>query len=261
MMGRKQKASPQCVDPIGLANDLNTHYSRFDIHDFSDEIDTMCASLTPAPVIVKERDVMQINPRKAAGPDGVIGRVLKECATQLEPVFRQLFHMFLNISFVPQTWKMSTIVPEPKTAHAKALNDFTPIALTSLLSKCMKHLESNELKSQTVECMDPMQFAYRANRGVEDGTLTLLDKIQSHLDKPKTYVCVLFMGFCSAFNTVQPHILLKCLCDLNVSSRLVLWIREFLRERPQHPLGLPGPEHWCSTRLCFISTSVLLVYK
>ena len=40
------------------------------------------------------------------------------------------------------------------------------------------------------------------------------------------------MDFSSAFNTVQNH-LLRRLCDPNVSSSLVLWIREFLRERPR----------------------------
>ena len=159
--------------------------------------------------------------------------MLKECVNQLGDIFTQLFQMFLNISFVPQAWKTATIVPVPKTAQAKLLNDFRPIALTSILSKCMERIVSKELSLQTSKSMDPMQFAYRACRGVEDATLTLLDKIHSHLNKPKTCVRVLFMDFSSAFNTVQPHLLLRRLCDLNVSSNLILWIREFLRARPQ----------------------------
>ncbi len=98
----------------------------------------------------------------------------------------------------------------------------------------MERLVSTELTLQTAKFMDPMQFAYRTSRGVEDATLTLLDKIFCHLNNPtKTYVRVLFMDFSSAFNTVQPHILLRHLSDLHVSSNLILWIREFLRERPQ----------------------------
>ena len=237
MMGRKQKAAPQCDDPVKLSNDLNMFYSRFDKHDFSNECDTVCAGMTPTPVTIKEQDVIsifqQLNPHKAPGPDGLKGRVLKECATQLGPIFTQLFQMFLNISFVPQAWKTATIVPVPKTAQAKLPNDFRPIALTSLLSKCMERVVSKELSLQTAKSMDPMQFAYRPSRGVEDATLTLLDRIHSHLDEPRRYVRVLFMDFSSAFNTVQPHLLLRRLCDLNVSSNLILWIREFLRERPQ----------------------------
>ncbi|KAK0132155.1 hypothetical protein N1851_033041 [Merluccius polli] len=80
---------------------------------------------------------------------------------------------------------------------------------------------SRELTMQTAKLMDPMQFAYRASRGVEDATLTLLDKIFCHLNNPtKTYVRVLFMDFSSAFNMVQPHLLLRCLCDLNTLTDL-----------------------------------------
>ena len=57
--------------------------------------------------------------------------------------------------------------------------------------------------------MDPLQFAYRAKRGVEDATLTLFNLIASHLDTSGTTVRDLFMDFSSAFNTIQPHVLIK----------------------------------------------------
>ena len=41
------------------------------------------------------------------------------------------------------------------------------------------------------------------------------------------------MDFSSAFNTIQPHVLIKRLLDLEVNTDLVLWIRQFLCDRPQ----------------------------
>jgi hypothetical protein len=41
------------------------------------------------------------------------------------------------------------------------------------------------------------------------------------------------MDFSSAFNTLQPHLLLSRLLDLDVPSNIVLWIRAFLCGRPQ----------------------------
>ncbi len=75
MMGREQKApSPQCDDPVKLSNELNVFYSRFDKHNFSDECDTVCAGMTPAPVTLKEQDVVtilqQVKPYKAPGQMG-----------------------------------------------------------------------------------------------------------------------------------------------------------------------------------------------
>ena len=57
--------------------------------------------------------------------------------------------------------------------------------------------------------------------------------IASHLDKSGSYVRVMFMDFSSAFNTVQPHLLIKKLLDLGANHTLVLWSKQFLCDRPQ----------------------------
>ena len=56
-----------------------------------------------------------------------------------------------------------------------------------------------------------------------------------HLDttRSNTYARILFIDFSSAFNTIQPHILLNKLLSMNVNSRLIYWIYSYLTERPQ----------------------------
>ena len=81
---------------------------------------------------------------------------------------------------------------------------------------------------------DPFQFAYRQKRGVEDAIIVFLDNIYKHIDKTRTYYRILFVDFCSAFNTIQPSILLEKLIDLDVNSYLSLWINSFLTERSQY---------------------------
>lgn len=61
--------------------------------------------------------------------------------------------------------------------------------------------------------LDPMQFAYRPHRGVHDATVTMLNLLLRHLDGQRTHARPLFVDFSSAFNTVQPHILIKRLLD------------------------------------------------
>ena len=90
----------------------------------------------------------------------------------------------------------------------------------------MERIVSDQLISSVADRMDPLQFAYKAKRGVEDATLTLFDLISSHLDYPGTTVGVLFMEFSSAFNTTQPHVLIKTLLDLGVNADLIMWIRQ-----------------------------------
>ena len=55
----------------------------------------------------------------------------------------------------------------------------------------------------------------------------------SHLDRPKGYIRTLFVDFSSAFNTIQPHILIPKLKAMNCPSYISLWLLDFLVERPQ----------------------------
>ncbi len=52
--------------------------------------------------------------------------------------------------------------------------------------------------------LTPLQFAHRANRSVDDAVNMGLHFILQHLDRPGTYVRILFVDFSSAFNTIIP---------------------------------------------------------
>jgi hypothetical protein len=75
----------------------------------------------------------QGNIHKAAGPDGLPGRVLRTCAEQLAGVFTDIFNMSLIESVIPTCFKQTTIVLVPKNTKATSLNDYRPVALTSVV--------------------------------------------------------------------------------------------------------------------------------
>ena len=87
-------------------------------------------------------------------------------ALQLGPAFARLFQLFLDNMSVPRAWKSSIIIPVPKKPNVKQINDFRPVALTSVLAKCMERIACNPLVSSVADRMDPLQFAYKARRGV-----------------------------------------------------------------------------------------------
>ena len=70
----------------------------------------------------------QVNIHKAAGPDGLPGRVLKACTDQLASVFTDIFNLSLTESVIT-CFKQATIVPVPKKAKVTCLNDYCPVAL------------------------------------------------------------------------------------------------------------------------------------
>lgn len=116
----------------------------------------------------------------------------------------------------PRLWKDSIIVPVPKSKYTKTLNDFRPMALTSLVMKSFERIVKDELMNTAQANSDPLQFAYRAGRGVDDAIITLLNMIVSHLEGAKSFVRLLFIDFTSAFNCIQPHILAERLMNYDI---------------------------------------------
>ena len=99
--------------------------------------------------------------------------------------------------------------------------------------KVFERLVLRQLKSQTNSLLDPGQFAYRANRSVDDAVALGLHSIHSHLENSGTYARILFNDYSSAFNTILPLKLYTKLQDLSVDHNLCKWLLDFLTDRPQ----------------------------
>uniref|UniRef100_A0A669CDW9 Reverse transcriptase domain-containing protein n=1 Tax=Oreochromis niloticus TaxID=8128 RepID=A0A669CDW9_ORENI len=202
---------------------------------------TSITPLTPLSSTLKLRihteDVSRLfqkqKPRKAPGPDGVSPSCLKTCAEQLAPIFTRIFNRSLELCEVPSCFKRSTIIPVPKKPTITGLNDYRPVALTSVVMKSFERLVLAHLKDITGHQLDPLQFAYRANRSVDDAVNMGLHYILQHLDRPGTYARVLFVDFSSAFNTIVPELLSSKLSQLSVSLATCQWITSFLTDRKQ----------------------------
>ncbi len=180
-----------------LPDELNLFYARFEAHN--------TAHTESAPAAVAEeasafsisvadvtRSFKRVNIHKAVGPDGIPGRVLRACAFQLAGVFTDIFNLSLSLSVVPSCFKKPTIVPIPKKNKITCLNDWRPVALTPIFSKCFEKLIRDYICSVLPASLDPLQFAYRSNRSTDDAIAFTLHTALSHLENKNAYVRMLF---------------------------------------------------------------------
>ena len=232
----KEKSVTDNDDP-DLPNKLNTFYSRFDEQN-TNPVPTVPPTCLPPPFVIEESQVQKLlkkqNPKKAARPDGVSTASLRHCSEQLAPVFTDLFNDSLELGKVPKCFKSAVIVPVPKKPKISGLNDYRPVALTSVVMKVFERLVLQFLRLATESLSDPMQFAYKANRSVEDAVSMTLHQITQHLETPKTYARILFLDFSSAFNTIVPQKLYdKLLNTLHIDRSMCNWVLDFLLDREQ----------------------------
>ncbi|KAL0163409.1 hypothetical protein M9458_042805, partial [Cirrhinus mrigala] len=214
----KKNYAKRLEDQFSSNEDLNEFYCRFKTphirsdHLFPKSLTPSATPSLPPPILqISEDEVHQVfrknKRRKALGPDGVTPACLKTCADQLAPIFSQIFNRSLELCKVPSCFKRSTIIPIPKKPKITGFNDYRPVALMSVVMKSFEKLVLAYLKNITGPLLDPLQFAYRANRSVDDTVNMGLHFILQHLDKTGNYVRILLVDFSSAFNAIIPTLL------------------------------------------------------
>ncbi len=124
-------------------------------------------------------------------------------------------------------------MPISKTNKITCLNDWRPVTLTPIFSKCFEKLVREHIRSVLPASLDPLQFAYCCNRSTDNAIAFTLHTALSHLENKNTYVRMLFMDYSSAFNTIVPATLVAKLQTLGLNRSLCSWILDFLTGRSQ----------------------------
>ncbi|KAK3516000.1 hypothetical protein QTP70_000716 [Hemibagrus guttatus] len=182
---------PHSVNDLRLANSLNEYYCRFErqwnspdppqssphqllissssspytfIPVSPTQLHTLATPHPPplTPLTIKEEEVnrlfKRLNTRKATSPESVSPSLLKHCANQLSPVFTDIFNTSLETCHVPACFKTSAIVPVPKKTKITGLNDYRPVALTSVVMKSFERLVLSYLKDITDPLLGPSRL-------------------------------------------------------------------------------------------------------
>ncbi len=254
-----------------LPDELNLFYARFEAHN--------PAHTESAPAAVAEeasafsisvadvtRSFKRVNIHKAVGPDGIPGHVLRACAFQLAGVFTDIFNLSLSLSVVPSCFKKSTIVPIPKKNKITCLNDWRPVALTPIFSKCFEKLIRDYICSVLPASLDPLQFAYRSNRSTDDAIAFTL---HTALSPPGKQECLCEDAFCRLQLRTQYHSACHTGCETPESrtKQISVQLDPGLSDRQksggqngqQHFISA-DPQHRCSTGLRSQPTPVLPVH-
>lgn len=68
--------------------------------------------------------------------------------------------------------------------------------------------------------LNPFQFAYQQGWSTDDAINSITHLILKYLEDPKTCARLLFIDFSSAFNALQPHLLIRKLSQMAVDRNL-----------------------------------------
>ena len=118
----------------------------------------------------------------------------------------------------------------PKKAKLTCLNEYCPVALTSVAMKSIERLAMAHINYIIPGTLDPLKITYHPNRSTH--SITLHTDL-SHLNKRNTYMRMLFIDYSLVFNTIVPSKLITKLRILGLNTSLCNWMLDFLTGRPQ----------------------------
>ena len=222
-------------------------------HPRTPRLDPMDEGISAQDVL---KELADLKPNKAPGPDQLDARVLKEARHELLDVITHLFDLCLRNSFVPTQWKCANIIPVPKNSKPKDPSDYRPISLTSTLCKVFERILSKRILGLTKSIwLDNQQFGFLPKRNTTQAIAQVVDDWSKALDQRKS-VHAIFFDFSKAFDLVDHRILLDKLAKI-LPVCITSWIAEYLSNRSQRVFSKQYQSEWKPVEAGVIQGSVL----
>ena len=220
--------------------------------------------------------LVRLDPSKAAGPDGITGKVLKECCRELaEPVARLYSHSFC-CGIVPTMWKLASVLPVCKKPPNSNPCNYRPASLLSILSKIIEAIVNSQLDSflDRHHLLPDSQYGFRQGRCTPD-VLTALQLEWTQTVANGGTVPVIAVDIGGAFDRVSHSGIIHKLQQAGATGFLIAWLRDYVADRniqvaiggkisAQHSIraGDPqgsvlGPTHVADIDKCLVSDTRL----
>ena len=158
-------------------------------------------------------------------------------ATEIAPLFQDLFQTSLDNGEIPDIWKKANVTPLFKKGDKSIASNYRGVSLTCIASEIMehilhsfimKHLESNNI-------LTDYQHGFRSKRSTDTQLILTLNDIASQLDRNLT-VDAAILDFSKAFDKVPHKRFISKLNYYGIMGPISNWLRNFLTGRTQRVL-------------------------
>ena len=169
--------------------------------------------------------LLNLDPSKAPGPDGLPTIVLKTCARKLTPSLCPLFNLSLAEGKLPTEEKDALVVPVHQKGKKEDVTNYRPIPLLCVVSKVLERGIFKHFKDFFCPLFDNAQHGFLQGRSTVTQLLAFYHEIGQSLDKSLQSVKV--------FGSVSHQRLLLKLSQYGASGKLLQWFESYLGGRGQ----------------------------
>ena len=233
------------TDPVVVADTLGEHFSKVSSRnnypvEFSSvsepdlNFDSDNSEDYNAPFSLKElRSALSLTRATAPGEDTIHYTMLKHLPDKVLRMFLYVFNRVWETSVLPESWKVSTIVPILKPGkEAGVAASYRPIALTSCLCKLFEKMVNTRFVwlLETKGLISDNQFGFRKNRSTLDPLMVLSRDIEKSFALGKQVIGV-FFDLEKAYDTTWRYGILRQLGQWGIRGFLPKFLNSFLSDR------------------------------
>ena len=179
-----------------------------------------------------EKLLLQVDTKKALGPDNISPHLLRRCASELSAPLTLLFRRCLSSKTWPSQWKEARVVPIHKKSSRADPSNYRPISLLSVVGKLLEAIIASKVTSfmETHHLLSPKQFGFRRGRSAADLLLLQSAAWNTALDGGSD-VYVIALDIAGAFDRVWHRGIVAKLQSLGVCGGLLQLLQDYLGAR------------------------------
>ena len=127
--------------------------------------------------------LMEQNPHKAMGPDGLHPQILKRLTSEIAPILQIIFQKSLDTGKVPTDWKQANVCPIYKKGERYNPVNYRPVSLTCICSKFLEHIVTSHLLAHLEKnnILNNLQHGFRSKRSTENQLISFTQDMLKNL--------------------------------------------------------------------------------
>lgn len=161
-------------------------------------------------------------------------RIIKLTWDTDSSILLYLINKSLEMGFVPEKWKISTVIPIKKVKLSNKADDLRPINTLPVYEQILERIVKEVLEKYLTEnnVLDQNQSGFVKKHSCETALQNSFIDWRLDLDKG-SYIGVIYIDLRKAFETINKIMLINKLKNIGIGGKVLEWLKSYLLNRKQ----------------------------
>ena len=219
------------LDPVDqVIHNYSRHPSILKINEFVNY--TGKFSFTKVNEHQIEKEILDLDPKKATGSDTIPPKIIKDASRVLKSPLADLFNTTVEVNQFPTALKYANVSPIYKKDDNTKKENYRPISILPTISKMFERLIFQQVTSYVSRLLSPYLCGFRKGYNAQHALLKLKNNMNICLDK-REKVGLFMMDLSKAFDCIPHELLIAKLYAYGFSDKSLKLIYSYLKGRSQ----------------------------